>query len=81
MIRLSSLLDWWGRSYHGRRMRDVEAALRKAGNRGRTEAELVADTGFSQRQVARALRKLWEEYRVATDGVRWRTSDGAHGSR
>jgi len=81
-VRLGKhLLDWWGCSYHGRRMRDVEAALRKAGDRGRTEEELVADTGFSQRQVKRALRKLWEEYRVATDGVRWRTGDGARGSR
>ena len=75
------LLDWWGRSYHRRRMRDVEAALRKAGDRGRTKEELVADTGVSQRQVKRALGKLWEKDRVATDGVRWRTRDGARGSR
>jgi hypothetical protein len=34
MIRLRSLLDWWGRSYHQRRMNVVEAALRRAGDSG-----------------------------------------------
>jgi len=41
MIRLSSLLDWWGRNYHTSRRNIVEAALQKAGERGRTKQELV----------------------------------------
>ena len=75
------LLDWWGRADHQRRMNVVEAALQKAGGRGRTKEELIADTGFSQKKVKTALRKLREKGRAETNGARWRTRDGAHGSR
>jgi len=72
MIRLSSLLDWWGRNYHTSRRNIVEAALQKAGERGRTKQELVEDTGFGQRQVRRALRTLQREGRVEIVGDRYR---------
>jgi hypothetical protein len=72
MIRLSSLLDWWGRSYHTSRRNVVEAALQKAGERGRTKQELVVDTEFAQHQVRRALRTLQKEARVEMTGDRYR---------
>jgi len=74
---LDRLLDWWGRSHHERRMRVVEAALRKAGDRGRTRDELIADTEFSLNQVRTVLRKLREKGRAEQDGDRWRMRDGA----
>lgn len=76
MIRLSSLLDWWGRNYHTRRRNIVEAALQKAGERGRTKQELVEDTGFGHRQVRRALRTLQREGRVEIVGDRYRLCEG-----
>ena len=74
---LDRLLDWWGRSYHQRRMNVVEAALRKAGDRGRTRDELIADTEFSLNQVRTALRKLREKGRAEQNGDRWRMRNGA----
>jgi predicted transcriptional regulator len=53
-------------------MNDVEATLRKAGDRGRTKQELVAVAGFSQRQVRRALRKLQKEGRVEMSEDRYK---------
>jgi len=41
-LKRMRLLDWLGRADHRRRMNEVEAALRKAGDRGRTKEELVA---------------------------------------
>ena len=64
-------IDWWGRSYHQRRMNVIEATLRKAGDLGRTRDELIADTEFSLNHVRTALRKLREKGRAETDGVRW----------
>ena len=82
MMRLKrSLLDWWGRSYHQRRMDVVEAALRKAGDRGRTRDELIADTEFTLNHVRTALRKLREQGRAETDGDRWRARDRERGAR
>jgi len=82
MMRLKrSLLDWWGRSYHQRRMDVIEAALRKAGDRGRTRDELIADTEFSLNHVRTALRKLREQGRAETDGDRWRARDRERGAR
>jgi hypothetical protein len=75
------LLDWWGRSYHQRRMDVVEAALRKAGDRGRTRDELIVDTEFSLNHVRTALRKLRERGRAETDGDRWRARDRERGAR
>ena len=72
MIRLSSFLDWWGRSYHTSRRNVVKAALQKAGEQGRTKQELVADTGFGQHQVRRALRSLQREGRVDMIGDQYR---------
>jgi len=72
MIRLSSLVDWWGRSYHTSRRNVVEAVLQKAGERGRTKQELVVDTEFAQHQVRRALRTLQKEARVEMTGDRYR---------
>ena len=72
MIRLSSFLDWWGRSYHTSRKNVVEAALRKAGEQCRTKQELVADTGFGQHQVRRALRSLQTEGRVEMIGDQYK---------
>lgn len=75
MMRLKSLLDRWGRADHQRRMNVVEAALQKAGDRGRTKEELIAETGLSQKKVKTALRKLREKRRVEQDGARWRMRD------
>lgn len=72
MIRLSSLLDRWGRSYHTSRRNVVEAALQKAGEQGRTKQELVVDTEFAQHQVRRALRSLQREGRVEVSGDRYK---------
>ena len=63
------VLDWWGGGYHQRRMDVVEAALRKAGDRGRTRDE----------HVRTALRKLREQSRAETDGDRWRARDPERG--
>jgi hypothetical protein len=71
-MRLSSLLDWWGRSYHTSRKNVVEAALQKAGEQGRTKQELVVDTEFAQHQVRRALRTLQREARVEIVGDRYK---------
>jgi predicted Rossmann fold nucleotide-binding protein DprA/Smf involved in DNA uptake len=68
------LLDWWGRSDHRRRMNVVEAALRKAGDRGRTRDELIEGTEFSLNQVRTALRKLRAKGRAEADGDWWRVS-------
>ena len=72
---LKRVLDFLGRADHQRRMNVVEAALRKAGDRGRTRDELIADTGFSQKKVKTALRKLREKRRAEQDGARWRVRD------
>ena len=74
MIRLKPLLDLWGRMYHTRRRNEVKTALQKAGQRGRTKQELVADTGFSQRQGRRALRTLQREGGAELNGDRYRLS-------
>ena len=58
-------------------MNVVDAALRKAGDRGRTRDELIADTEFSLNHVRTALRKLREQGRAETDGDRWREGPGA----
>ena len=74
---LKRVLDFLGRADHQRRMNVVEAALRKAGDRGRTRDELIADTEFSLNQVRTVLRKLREKGRAEQDGDRWRMRDGA----
>ncbi len=74
-LKRMRLLDWWGRADHRRRMNEVEAALQNAGDRGRTKEELIADTGFSQKKVKTALRKLREKGRAEQDGARWRMKD------
>jgi len=53
----------------------VEAALRKAGDRGSSMQELVAATGHSRSQVDRALRKLGKQSRVEKNGDRYRIRD------
>ena len=75
------LLDWWGGGDHRCRMSVVEAALRKAGDLGRTRDELIADTEFSLNHVRTALRKLREQGRAETDGDRWRARDRERGAR
>ena len=72
MMRLSSLLDWWGRSHHTSRRNVVEAVLQKAGEQGRTKQELVVDTELAQHQVGRALQTLQKEGRVEITGDRYR---------
>jgi len=73
---LKELLDFWNKADHRRRTNVVEAALRRAGDRGRTKEDLVADTGLSQKKVKTALRKLRQKRRAEQDGARWRMRDG-----
>ena len=41
-MRLGSLLDWWGRSYHTSERDVIEAALQYAGQRGtRPEGKMI----------------------------------------
>jgi DNA-binding FadR family transcriptional regulator len=72
MMRLGSLLDWWGPSYHTSERNVIEAALQYAGERGRTEQELVTNTEFAQHQVRHALRTLQKKGRVEMAGDRYR---------
>jgi transcription initiation factor IIE alpha subunit len=76
---LKEALDFWDKADHQRRMNVVEAALGKAGDLGKTTEELVAETGFSQKKVKTALRKLREKGRAEMVGDRWRARDRVRG--